>query len=101
MARNGKLDLVGTWEAAEILGVERPRIGRWLKPWRTWLHGDEEYIESGGKRGVPPKKGQEPEIKMPKPIADLKSGPVWHRRDIVRFAKKRQAETRERELVEA
>lgn len=91
MARNGKLDLVGTWEAAEILGVERPRIGRWLKPWRVWLYGDEEWQESGGKRGIRPKRGKEPETKIPKPVADLKSGPVWFRKDIERFARERAA----------
>lgn len=49
----GKLDLVGTAEAADILRVERPRIGRWLK-----------------------------EEKMPEPVAVLAATPVWMRADI-------------------
>lgn len=47
------LDLVGTAEAAEILGVERPRIGKW--------------------RALG---------KMPEPVADLAAGPVWRRAEI-------------------
>lgn len=43
-----KESLVGTAEAAELLGVERPRIGRWRKA------------------GI-----------MPEPVAELASGPVW------------------------
>jgi predicted DNA-binding transcriptional regulator AlpA len=46
-------DLVGTAEAAEILGVERSRIGKWIK------------------RG-----------RMPKPVARLAAGPVWLTEDI-------------------
>lgn len=53
-----KLDLLGTAEAAERLGVERPRIGRWLK----------------SKNGAPPV--------MLSPFAQLKSGPVWLRQQI-------------------
>lgn len=59
-ARDGKWtnkrkreDRVGTAEAARILNVERPRIGRW--------------IEKG---------------KMPMPVAKLASSPVWRREDI-------------------
>jgi hypothetical protein len=75
--QNGKtLDLVGTAEAADILEVERPRIGRWLNKWREW--------NANGRRGP------EPETKIPKPIADLMSGPVWHREDIERFAEERR-----------
>lgn len=48
-----QLDIVGTSEAADILGVERPRIGRWIK------------------RGV-----------MPPMAAKLDATPIWHRRDI-------------------
>lgn len=51
--KKGKLDLVGTAEAADILGVERPRIGRWLK-----------------------------EGKMPDPVSVLRATPVWMRADI-------------------
>lgn len=54
MSKNGKKvlvdpdDLVGTAEAAEILGVERPRIGRWRE------------------RGI-----------MPEPIRQLAATPLW------------------------
>jgi hypothetical protein len=51
-----QLDIVGTAEAADILGVERPRIGRWIK------------------RGV-----------MPPTASELKATPVWHRRDILKM----------------
>jgi hypothetical protein len=62
MSKNGKLpkrpkvtqrDLVGTAEAADILGVERPRIGRWIQ------------------RGV-----------MPDRVCDLAATPVWERKHI-------------------
>lgn len=48
-----QLDIVGTAEAAEILNVERPRIGRWIK------------------RGV-----------MPPTASHLQATPIWWRRDI-------------------
>lgn len=51
--RRKRRDLVGTAEAAELLGVERPRIGRWIG------------------------KGQ-----MPMPVAKLGATPVWEREDI-------------------
>lgn len=51
-----QLDIVGTAEAADILGVERPRIGRWIK------------------RGV-----------MPPTARMLSATPVWHRRDILKM----------------
>jgi hypothetical protein len=51
-----QLDLVGTAEAAEILGVERPRIGRWIN------------------RGV-----------MPPTAVQLQATPVWYKRDIVKM----------------
>lgn len=51
-----QIDVVGTAEAADILGVERPRIGRWIK------------------RGV-----------MPPTAIELKATPVWHRKDIMRM----------------
>lgn len=99
MARsNGNLDLVGTWEAADIIGVERPRIGRWLKPWREWRDGDAEYVKSGGKRGKPPRIGLDPapDTKIPKPEGangmDLKGGPVWRRSVIEKFAEQRRRE---------
>jgi hypothetical protein len=47
--------LVGTAEAAAILGVERPRIGRWRA------------LDNG---------------KLPEPVAQLASGPVWLRSQI-------------------
>lgn len=53
--RNGDLDLVGTYEAHLILGVERSRIARWL---------DE---NARGK------------VKIPEPAARLKCGPIWRR----------------------
>jgi hypothetical protein len=48
-----QLEVLGTAEVAELLGVERPRIGRWIK------------------RGV-----------MPPTAAVLSATPLWHRRDI-------------------
>jgi predicted DNA-binding transcriptional regulator AlpA len=51
--RRKRRDYVGTAEAAELLGVERPRIGRWIG------------------------KGQ-----MPMPIAKLGATPIWDRADI-------------------
>ena len=68
LTSNGKpasLDLVGTAEAAEILGVERPRIGRWRK------------------YGV-----------MPDPVAELKAGPVWYRTQIVGMKGEREKRRR-------
>lgn len=49
-----RLDIVGTAEAADLLDVERPRIGRWIK-----------------------------QGKMPHPAAVLAATPVWHRKDIL------------------
>lgn len=46
-------DLIGTAEVAELLDVERSRIGKWIR------------------RGH-----------MPKPLAQLAAGPVWLRSDI-------------------
>lgn len=86
----GAVELVGTWEAAEIIGVERPRMGRWIGPWRDWKSGDKEYRESGGASGVPPQVGPEPSIRIPKPVALLKSGPVWLRPEIEQFARERR-----------
>ena len=51
-----QLDIVGTAEAAELLDVERPRIGRWIK------------------RGV-----------MPPTASVLSATPVWYRRDILKM----------------
>lgn len=65
MSRNGKAvrirrtpdesgDLVGSREAAEILGVERTRIARYKR--MGW---------------------------MPEPVADLRATPVWLRSEVV------------------
>lgn len=103
----GKIEFIGTWEAAEILGVERPRIGRWLKNWRIWMYGDDTWQKSGGKKGVPPHSkakathwtfGPEPEPKIPKPIAETKSGPLWVKAEIVSAAEERR---RQRDAVTA
>lgn len=66
------LALVGTREAAELLGVERTRIGRWRK--------------SGY---------------MPEPLVELHATPVWHRRDIVALRDRRERDVRDREAVRA
>ena len=50
-------ELLGTAEVAELLHVERPRIGRWLALG-----------------------------KMPEPIARLRAGPIWWRSQIEAFA---------------
>jgi hypothetical protein len=65
-----QLDIVGTAEAAELLGVERPRIGRWIK------------------RGV-----------MPPTAAMLQATPVWQRKDILRMKDWVEANRRNRESV--
>lgn len=65
-----QLDVVGTAEAADLLGVERPRIGRWIK------------------RGV-----------MPPTAAHLQATPVWHRRDIERMLAWVEDNRRSREPV--
>jgi hypothetical protein len=53
MTENGFPDVVGTAEAAELLGVERPRITRYRRADR-----------------------------MPPLAADLAATPVWHRDDV-------------------
>lgn len=63
--RHTKYDLVGTAEAAEILEVERSRIGRWIKA----------------------------EL-MPAPVIELKATPVWRRRDIERLLPERERRRR-------
>ena len=65
-----QLDIVGTAEAAEMLQVERPRIGRWIK------------------RGV-----------MPQTAAQLQATPVWYRKDIERMQEWVEANRRNREPV--
>lgn len=75
LADGRKLELVGVYEAAEIVGVERSRFARWLKPIRDWRRG--------GRKGAMPA----PLGNVPKPIADLACGPVWIKADMEQFAK--------------
>jgi hypothetical protein len=63
-----QLDVVGTAEVAELLGVERPRIGRWIK------------------RGV-----------MPPTAARLSATPIWHKRDIEKMRDWVEANRRNRD----
>ena len=63
--RNGDLDLVGTYEAHLILGVERSRIARWL---------DE---NARGKAKIPEPAGRLPDGEYPG--GRLKCGPIWRR----------------------
>jgi hypothetical protein len=76
VAPSRPVDLVGTSEAADLLGVERTRIGRWLKNDR-----------------------------MPEPLVRLDAGPIWRRSTIERFADKLAEEAedlaREREAAAA
>jgi hypothetical protein len=58
-------DLVGTAEAAEILGVEGGRIPRWRK------------------RGVLLPNGRR--VLFPKPVVELRATAVWRRADIERL----------------
>jgi predicted DNA-binding transcriptional regulator AlpA len=62
-----RLELVGTREAAEMLGVERTRIGRWLRTGR-----------------------------MPAPLVKLKATPVWRASDVRRIAAGLEKEREER-----
>lgn len=66
-AEGVELDVVGTAEAADILDVERPRIGRWMK------------------LGI-----------MPKPAKRLAATPVWFRADIERLRDQRAGRRRGR-----
>jgi hypothetical protein len=63
-------DLVGASEAAEILGVQKMTLNRWLRPGSgtpDWSHGpDRTYM-------IEPKR--------------IRSGPVWVREDVERFAR--------------
>lgn len=61
------IDVVGTAEAAEILKVERPRIGRWRK-----------------------------QGKMPAPVAELAATPVWYRKQIESMVDDRESRRRTR-----
>ena len=94
--RRKQLDLVGTAEAAEdILGVERPRIGRWLDRCRhcgakqmkgEWDPEDPNFIPCKSRRGH--------QSVMPEPVARLRSGPVWYRSQIVGFKEEREKRRR-------
>ena len=66
-----QLDVVGTAEVAELLGVERPRIGRWIK------------------RGV-----------MPPTAARLSATPIWHRKDIEKMREWVEANRRNLKAVD-
>lgn len=66
-----QLDVVGTAEVAELLGVERPRIGRWIK------------------RGV-----------MPPTAARLSATPIWHRKDIEKMSEWVEANRRNLKAVD-
>jgi predicted site-specific integrase-resolvase len=58
-------DLVGSKEAAEILGIQKMTLTRWLRPGSGTLGPDETYM-------IPPKR--------------IEAGPVWVRSDVERFA---------------
>jgi hypothetical protein len=58
VAENGTLDLVGTYEAHLILGVERSRLARWIE------------------------ENREGKAKIADPVARLKCGPIWRREQI-------------------
>ena len=62
----GVLDLVGVWEAAEMLNVSRQRVHQ-----LTREHED-----------------------FPTPVAELKAGKIWRRRDIAAWAAKRGRDIR-------
>lgn len=72
--RRRKLDLVGTREAADILGVERPRIGRWKS------------------------KGLMPDEAVDPPVS---AGPLWYRRDIESMRPWVEANRRRRDVPTA
>jgi hypothetical protein len=57
-----EVDLLGTAEAAELLGVERSRIGRWRQ------------------RGVVLRDGRR--VAFPAPLVVLRATPVWRGRDV-------------------
>lgn len=61
-SEDGPGELVGSVEAAEILGVERTRIARYQR-----------------------------EGKMPPKVAQLRSGPVFLRKDVEQMAEERKA----------
>jgi hypothetical protein len=72
LADGRNVELVGVYEAAQIIGVERWRFARWLSPLRKW--------RNAGCEGPPPR------LTIPQPVADLGCGPIWVRSDIEAFA---------------
>lgn len=70
VAPSKPMDLVGTREAAEMLGVERTRIGRWMRAGR-----------------------------LPEPLARLHATPVWLRKDIEKLATDVHAQRAERQAA--
>lgn len=66
------VELVGAAEAADILGVPRSSVARWLK--------------NG---------------KFPMPLAKLRATPVWREEDIRKFGRARERKRAEREKATA
>jgi hypothetical protein len=62
------LDIVGVFEASEILGLKPASFSH--------LRARSRGVEGSN---------------FPPPAAELRMGPVWHRKDIVNFAKKYRA----------
>lgn len=89
-----KLDLVGSAEAAVILGVEKPRIGRFIKrgimPEQAPNYEDNKLFgkDKNGKR-IKPKDRR------------LASGPVWYREDIEMLAAERRRQVPKRTVSTA
>lgn len=97
-----KMQLVGVWEAHEIVGVERSRFARWLAPFRDSVRAVQaelglaekerdgrlthELRERIADAGLKPKFAP-PSAGLPMPADDLKSGPVWLRDDMEEFAR--------------
>lgn len=68
----GKLSLVSTAEAAELLGVDKSQVGRWQR-------------EDAKRRDA----GEEPRHHFPEPVAHAGSYPLWERRQIAAFKRSR------------
>jgi predicted site-specific integrase-resolvase len=58
-------ELAGTKEAAEILGISKVQLSRWMKPGSGTLGNDQTYM-------IPPVR--------------IAAGPIWVKEDIERFA---------------
>lgn len=103
--KDGRLDLVGVFEAHEIIGVERSRLARWLAPFRDSVRVVQKQLglEEDGRLSYETihaiqEAGLKPEFAapsggLPLPRADMKSGPVWLRDDIATFAEQRRERT--------